>query len=151
MSEIGACFSEPPLRLEGSVHGQSEASTKRRRSWRLRHGHPVLPVGRGGRRGAAAWPNCPGQQEKAAVAAALCSPKLGHHHRRSHDGSYSLPLGWPIGFLASFRGLLVCINFQMSPMIWLLGTRSRSFQRLKCKKYVRYVILSQQVDAYISF
>ena len=25
MSEIGACFSEPPLRLEGSVHGQSEA------------------------------------------------------------------------------------------------------------------------------
>ena len=37
--------------------------------------------------------DCPWQQ---VAAAALCSPKLGHHHRRSHDGSYSLPLGWLI-------------------------------------------------------
>ena len=65
---------------------------------------PRRPAAAGG----APWLDYPGQQ---VAAAALCSPKLGHHHRRSHDGSYSLPLGWPIGFLASFRGLFVCLNF----------------------------------------
>ena len=44
MSEIGACFSEPPLRLEGSVHGQSEAP--REDGVGAYAMHPVLPLGR---------------------------------------------------------------------------------------------------------
>ena len=97
MSEIGACFSEPPLRLEGSV-GQSgvkhiedgdgasavAAATLSEQHVRRRRAHfYVVQVERRPPR-------------RRAQQVAVRSPKLGHHHRRSHDGSYSLPLGCTI-------------------------------------------------------
>ena len=101
-------FRSPSLRLEGSVHGQSEAHQEKT-EMALTPWPPC--AARRPRR--PAWPYCP-TAGCGGGSAAVRSPKLGHHHRRSHDGSYSLPLGWPIGFLASFRGLLVCINFYIS-------------------------------------